>query len=681
MVPQYAPGMLIPFIYENLPLDEAKALVPKLDTYYLIKTTKTCALPVGFTGRAMGNIIFINGVAKVKTLYEKRLLLMRGCVDDTPEWMIKQLKARDLKRILVIRNAAFGDVTILTPAFNALRERYPQALIHFYGREDSRDIMLFNNLVDAIIDIRTTEIGHLLPMYDEVYDLVHSIECNAAADHRAAIDVAHDLLMLDQPKGVKNSYVIAKQELDEAQRALFTLGIDPSRNNLIVFQYEGTALARSLSPLTVFKVANALANKGLQVLLWSHRMDFFGYQFYRCTETNGLSAQPITGNKEQIIKLKNKLGNETDHELLALHPAVKHVLQKPDGSQMTYGNRRSKFAICYFARHIVSVDSFISHLADALEKSSTVVFTNYHPYTRTKYYKNCDVVTADFENDLLCGPCNGLLNDCPFNKNSLPFCSLKVKAEDIIDKVMMRLHGVLPLHEDLRDNPPVPENYCSVKHVCKVCKSDHTHLITVKGTIPFHRCLDCYSIFASQPPKTRDVKHLKVPFYSVIRNIENQLDFMNLVTMAAKEKKLDFEVADIVRVSDLERTGKYAFEPFKNFTEYLMDNKELLPKLSLMIGMFSEFETPEEAMQFLDARTEVGHKIVTTMYNAEHWDHSNTWSPTMQPIAGINQVIYSQEGIVRMFAKDTGTHASRYKIIGAIDVTKDIMMYCFERVS
>ncbi len=156
---------------------------------------------------------------------------------------------------------------------------------------------------------------------------------------------------------------------------------------------------------------------------------------------------------------------------------------------------------------------------------------------------------------------------------------------------------------------------------------------------------------------------------------------MNLVTMAAKEKKLDFEVADIVRVSDLERTGKYAFEPLKNFTEYLIDSKELLPKLSLMIGMFSEFETPEEAMQFLDARTEIGHKIVTTMYNAEHWDHSNTWSPTMQPIAGINQVIYSQEGIVRMFAKDTGTHASRYKIIGAIDVTKDIVMYCLERVS
>lgn len=683
MVPQYAPGMLIPFIYENLPLDEAKSLIPKLDTYYLIKTTKTCALPMNFTGRAMGNIIFINGIAKVRTLYEKRLLLMRGCVDETPDWMISLLKARDLKRILVIRNAAFGDVTILTPAFNALRTRYPHATIHFYGREDSRDIMLFNHLVDAIIDIRTTEIGQLLSMYDEVYDLVHSIECNPAADHRAAVDVAHDLLMLDPPNGVKNTYTIAKQELEEAQRALFSLNIDLSKNNLIIFQYEGTALARTLSPLTVFKIANALANKGFQILLWSHRMDFFGYQFYRCTETNGLSAQPtnVNTNKEQIIKLKNKHGNETDHELLILHPAIKHVLQKPDGTQMTYSNRRSKFAMCYYARHIISVDSFISHLADALEKSSTILFTNYHPYTRTKYYKNCDVVTADFDNDLLCGPCNGLLNDCPFNKNSIPFCSLKIKAEDVIDKVLARVSGVIPLYEPLRDNPSIPEDYCDTKHVCKACGSDHTHLITVKGTIPFHRCLDCYSIFASKPPKTYDSKHLKVPFYSAIRNIENPLDFMNLAVAASKEQKWNGDIRDIVRVSDFDRTGKYCFDAFANFKEYLLDSTEMLPKISFMIGVFPEFESPADALDYLDKRTDVGHKILIVMYNAENWDHSNTWNPIMQPIAGINQVIYSQESIVRLFAKDTGAFAKRYKIIGAVDVTKDIVMYCLERVS
>lgn len=671
MIQQYVGGNLVPFLYTSMTYQEALESSPQLDTYYLIKAVQTSALPEAFTGRVMGDIIFINGYAKVRTLYDKRLLLMRGCIDVTPEWMLTLLKNRTLDRILIIRNAAFGDVTILTPAFQAMRDKYPEATIHFYGREDSRDVMMFNPYVDAIIDVRTTEIGQIKHMYDEIFDLVHSIECNPSADFKAALDVAHDLLLLDPPSKARNTYRITSQEKEDAGRSLYELGIAPNDPNIIIFQYEGTALARSLSPILVFQVSNYLAEQGYTVLLWSHKPDILGYGFYVCNETNRMCSIPKVEPKDGKILLKNREGKETEHTEVSWAAGVKMVLKKNDGTAMTYKNRRSKFAICSYAKHIISVDSFISHLADALSVTSTIIFTNYHPYTRTKYYELADVVHVDYDKELPCGPCNGLLNDCPFNRGSLPPCSTKIKSKDVIEKVMMRLHGLNNLYEEYRDEGVLPDNYEQEECSCSVCKSKNTRLITVKGRIPFHKCLDCSSIFANRKPANKDQQFIHESYFQ-----HRDLSIVDLAKRLTGDQNIEM-ISDIVEFED---PKGYAFKDLKEVSRYDMNKNEKLERVSMFLDTFSSFSTPEEAIEFLDTRTELGHKILVTITQAETWDHSNTWFPMLTSIAGLNQVIYSFASMVKLFNKDSGKYADRYRIIKAMEITPQKTMYCLERI-
>lgn len=680
MIPQYTPGLIIPFIYEEMTLEEVERVAPKLEAFYLIQAIKGSALPESFTGRAMGDIYFKNGLAKVPTLYDKRMLLMRGCIDRTTSEMYDLLSKRNLKRILVIRNAAFGDVTMITPALIALREKYPDAIIHFYGRDDSRDVILFNHYVDAIIDVRTTEIGALKYMYDEVFDMVHTIECNPTADYKTALDVAHQYLLLDKPKGVSNFYQFNENEIKLALGYMNEIGLRQDKK-IIFFQYEGTALARSLNPITTFKVANYLAEQGYQVLLWSHRPDFGNYSFFLCEETKKITAQSIEDKTSEQLLLRNVDGKETMHSRLRLHPDVKFILRDKEGKNMMFANRRAKFAITYFISHFLTVDSFFSHLADALDKTSTIIFTNYHPYTRTKYYSKSNVVHLDYKNELPCGPCNGLINDCSlFGENQIPPCSNNIKAEKIIEAVLSRMNGENKAFEEMRDTPSIPEDYEEHKHRCKVCDSEDTDLITVKANVPYLRCYSCYSIFADEKKYSDQVKFLRNPYYLMNRNMENP-DFLAQSILKYEENK-EIKITDVIKIEDEERLGGNSpfYKNSNKFKKYSFDSEEKFGKLTMMIDIPMEFSSHQELVSYIDKRTEQGDKIFLLMPIANKWDFSNKWKPIFQPIAGINQIIYSEEAMIKLFAEKRGIYSDTFKIIAVNEINGDATMYCLEKM-
>lgn len=60
----------------------------------------------------------------------------------------------DGKRLLIVRLSSLGDLVLVLPAFNALREAYPKAYIAWLVREDLKEVLLGTPGLDEVIPVR-----------------------------------------------------------------------------------------------------------------------------------------------------------------------------------------------------------------------------------------------------------------------------------------------------------------------------------------------------------------------------------------------------------------------------------------------------------------------------------------------------------------------------------------------
>lgn len=644
-VVEHNPGGAVPMILNELPLTEARKRQDALTTWYRVRATRTSPIDASFTGVAMGTAVFVNGVAKVRTLYEARLLYMRGCIDDTPQWMIDLHKARQLNKILVIRNAAFGDVEIITPAIIALRQKYPNATLHFYGREDTRDVIKMAPFIDGIVDCRTTEVGALLGAYDEIFDLVHSIECNPTADYESARKLCADYLGVENPTDTKNAFYLTPQELSQAGQFLAKCGVR-NVDKLIIFQYEGTALARSLTPVTTLLAAHRLAEAGYEVLLWSHKNDFLRYRLMR-NKSGHHCTTPDAGGPSPIM-IKNQKGIEEEYTEVPRHPRILHCHPADQGVP-----RRILFGAMHYCQHVIAVDSFFSHLADALNKTCTIIFTNYHPYTRTENYDLADVIHVPPEK-LPCGPCNGLLNDCPLTPKGIPLCSSKITPEQITEAVLQRLEVGNPLFQEYRDTPSthaLHDHFHKPKTevCCKTCGSKDMRLATVKRGVRTYECGECLSLSTIEEAPAHTKKALGYERYRPVRN-EPAEKIGTLLQKALPQAILRDQkpVYDLVSVPDTERLGKPSALNQCGITqigeEAAINTTLCKDGVVLWIDGWLEKE-PAEAMKSIGRLLEKNEAVALVYSHAELWDRSNHWKYLLQPVAGIVRWVPSLQGL------------------------------------
>jgi hypothetical protein len=211
---------------------------------------------------------------------------------------------------------------MITPVFQELRKKYPNAIIHLYGREDTRDIVKFTKYFNGIIDCRKTELGSLLSEYDEMFELVLTIECSPVADYENARVLCSQFMGVDSVSD-SNIFAIHSHELNEAQQFLSKVGIK-DLSKMIIFQYEGTALARSLTPLTTLIVANMLAEDGFEVLLWSHRLDLLNYRLMKNDSNRYAAIADKKIKAGESVELKDSTGKASLYHEVPLHPNIKH---------------------------------------------------------------------------------------------------------------------------------------------------------------------------------------------------------------------------------------------------------------------------------------------------------------------------------------------------------------------
>lgn len=635
--------------------------------FYTVKSNGTILFEKEFTGIFNGAIIFRNGEAKVRTLYEKRMCIMRGCYDATPPEDLERLRNRDLKRILVIRNAAFGDVLIVTPFLKALKNKYPNAIIHFFGKPDTSVVMQNNPYVDAIIAPRETELGYLINSYDEVFDLVHSIEHNGHADFENALDVLFEDLGFISEKDLPISdrtpiYNVTKAEFEAGAKILKRFGIDINKDKYVYFQGEGTAIARSLHPFTSLLVMNYLISLGFKVVYATHRPEARNFYLLR-SQSNKNSFSSVS---------KTKVTEEDIKKGCFSHPNESGALETWDiidfGKNVFYTQEiiaetppRDSFAMMANASFVVSVDSFYSHLAAALDKFSVVIFTNYYPYSRTKYYDKTIAVHPDYENKVPCGPCNSLINDCPLFPGKLPLCSESIDVKDIFEAIDAVNKKVIPIHQKARDSSIVDLSLDSIS--CNICGSKDHEIHSSKGSAVYFKCHDCESLFSKDSSPRENKKLLaqvkKSPHYAYYHG-QDVTYHLGAISQFLKLEKVD-SCSWVLFDPYQDAPSSCSLDSFKSLNSKVPKNKSIL-----CINVIERLINPYSALLTLSNKIQKDSYLCFVSPLAETLDPNPANLHLLQPIAGLNKNILSLESLKRYFDQTKGTHRDKLILSGMI---------------
>jgi hypothetical protein len=636
---------------------------PPDEDHYIVQAAGN--IPKGFTGKLLGRLTFVNGICYARTYFDVKLAETRGCREITPPDVKERMLNRPLKKILVIRNAAFGDCLMLTPALRALRQKYPHATIDVFGRKDSR--VVYENLpfIDGILMIRDTELGALVDEYDEVFDLIHSIECKPEADYMNALDVAANLLGVEI-KDTRPIYNSTPREVEDARRCLLEMGIVPGRDKLIVIQAEATAKVRSLPYTTSLTVANQLALRGYKVLFVGHDMNLPGVRMLvhgDTPETMVRIAEPVPPGTRTVLRPHPSTGKEIQFQVADNHPNVifahRFNNKKPP---------RVHFAVCHFAQLVIAVDSFWSHLAAALDKPCVTIYSNYHPFTRTKYYDKTSIVVPDYKK-VACGPCNGLFNTCPMFEGRVAPCIGSISPKKILEAADKRLAGMNPIFEEMRDNPPA---VLDEARPCPMCMSTKHHPVTCKGTFIYVQCAFCETIFTAEYPdedywKTLRSKVKKNPYYRKCRNVDPKI-FIDAISQGMKncDRPLPkVPVTDLVSTNDKFHNRKAWKDYFdgKMVQASEKDSSPIQTELTIWADGLMEQEKPVVTIEKLMTRIQPGNYLALIIPLVDRYDRINTWKPLNPPVAGMHTVIPTQRALRIYFDKDHGLMKDRCQLV------------------
>lgn len=631
---QRNPGGYIHCFSENLSTDDALSLVPELS--YRVRATGRGLLSASFTGLYLGRVLFVNGIGYPKTYFDVRVCTMRGCEEITNEETRQKLKARDLKKILVIRDAAYGDTMMITPVLLALRKKYPKALIHFVGRPDTRAVLHHLSFLDGILDTHRHDIGILIPQYDEVFDLVQSIEQNARADYMTALDVAAEICQVDiDPADASPIYVVDAQEAQAARTELQKFGIVPGRDKILLYQGEGTCAARSLPSATSLLIVYWFLQQGWKVVYGGHKKEYAEKILVKNTETGGWMA--VAERELEEIKKDPKFQIHDFREKIFFH-ASRQV------------DARQNFAFGLFADLIISVDSAWSHVAAALRKKNITIFANYHPHTRMKYYHKSAVVHPDYT-QLQCGPCNGLFDRCHLTKGEHPPCTMMIRPEKVILLAQQLIKNEIPIWQEMRDGNVVREPGPADK--CPACGSTDHKLETAKGPFLYVRCRHCSTLRQVEPEGGHGLPKLEenTEYFFPARMIDQVEAFEPLGDLT--------KWTDLVLNPEVKFSSPRAFPRMKEVTELSPGEVENL----ILMDVLERSTDPLAAIGEYLKKVRVGGLLALLIPLPDYEVFLNTWPPLCHPEMSTRKTFISHQALQDAFRPGEGFLSSQGTLV------------------
>ena len=318
-----------------------------------------------------------------------------------------RIKEEEVKKIVIIRFKAFGDILLSQPAVRAVREKYPKSRIYMLINKEAEEIMSGLDLVDEIICFDKTKSGNILRDLrlifkiasikpDMVIDLFGNMRSAlvtflSGAKYRAGgpwrirkyfynivsgvahIDTHISEVMLNIVKGVgakpgsAGFGIYVDESTKKAIDALFSLH-NLNGNQIIGINIFGTWYTKRWPPEKYLQLADRLLKDGFTVVL-------------------------IGGGQKEIDEL-NKINTEKKYLILA-QANIKNIAEVISRLNL-----------------VITNDGFIRHIAVGFNKKIVTIIgpTNDRAIT-PKYYKNNVSVTANIDclgcektvcNDLKC---------------------------------------------------------------------------------------------------------------------------------------------------------------------------------------------------------------------------------------------------------------------------------------
>ncbi|MEW6613935.1 MAG: glycosyltransferase family 9 protein [Thermodesulfobacteriota bacterium] len=295
--------------------------------------------------------------------------------------LAKFLASRKTASVCLVRGYALGDLIMLTPVIEQLKEDYPGVKISLVVQDRYKELFRYYRSVEDVLDYkrvgsRTFDYGVML---DGVLEVDHRKSCKNRS-HRSDMYARFLGMTL-----MKHVFRLPISDLDRkwAFRFLAEAGVGKDER-IVAIQIKGSTPVKTLPKEKVVRICKAIVALGAKVLLIDHD---------RNTGWEG------TG----II---NACGKTNVHRLVALL-------------------ERSNLAVC--------MDSGVLHLTHCTGTPTVALLGATRPQDRTVYHPDC--VAVELNKEIGCESCFEAMSACGGRAN----CMVAANEKTIIQAIERRI--------------------------------------------------------------------------------------------------------------------------------------------------------------------------------------------------------------------------------------------------
>jgi len=330
-----------------------------------------------------------------------------------------------LKKFLIIRFSSIGDIVLTTPVIRCLRNKFPDAEIHFLTKAAFRNILEHNPYINKIQTLGDDFELMLQQLQAEEYDYI--------------IDLHHNLRTLRIKRFLKKvkSFSFNKLNVEKFVFTNFKINTLPKKH----------IVDRNLETVAFFGVIN----DGMGLDYFIPKMDEIKKDDIPTSHMHGYIAivigAALATKKLPLHKLK-ELCVTIDHPIVLLGGKEDYedgnAIAKMD--EIKIYNACGKFnlnesaGLIKGAKLVISHDTGLMHIAAALQKpvisvwGNTVPAFGMYPYYGSRSNRQYDVIEIE---KLWCRPCSKIgYKKCPKGHFK---CMEKIAVNDIVNLVKLRL--------------------------------------------------------------------------------------------------------------------------------------------------------------------------------------------------------------------------------------------------
>ncbi len=330
-----------------------------------------------------------------------------------------------MKKFLIIRFSSIGDIVLTTPVIRCLRNKFPEAEIHFLTKHSFRNILDHNPYINKI---------HTLG--DSFELMLHELEVE---EYDYIIDLHHNLRTLRIKRHLKNVKSVSFNKLNVEKFVLTNFKINTLPKKHIV--------DRNLETVKSLGVVN----DGMGLNYFIPKMDEIKKDDIPTSHMHGyiglVIGAALATKKFPLHKLK-ELCAAIDHPIILLGGKEDYE----DGKEVAKIDEIKIYNACgkfnlnesadlvKGAKLVISNDTGLMHIAAALQKpvislwGNTVPAFGMYPYYGSRSNKQYDVVEI---NKLWCRPCSKIgYKKCPRGHFK---CMENIDVNDIVNLVYNQL--------------------------------------------------------------------------------------------------------------------------------------------------------------------------------------------------------------------------------------------------